>query len=112
MTFISKTIWDAVPPSSKDPLLLYNLSYPSPDLKFYPAGYAQLVELLTSYDNETTSDLDEISIILLKCVAHEVVVPLARVFSFSLAQGIFPCRFKSARVVPIIKSGDRPSTDQ
>jgi hypothetical protein len=48
---------------------------------------------------------------LVKKIISDIAVPLSHIFTLSLSQGIFPEQFKTARVVPIFKSGDKTSCD-
>jgi hypothetical protein len=52
-----------------------------------------------------------ISIKLLKHVSHEIAIPLTHIFNHSISLGIFPDAFKTARIVPIFKTGDQTLCD-
>jgi hypothetical protein len=43
---------------------------------------------------------------MLKFVSHEIAVPLAHIFNLSISLGVFPEKFKIARIVPVFKAGD------
>jgi hypothetical protein len=82
-----------------------------PLLSFNPFGPSQIIDLLKSFDKKSTPDLDGISMKLLKFVSNEIAVPLSHIFNLSMSQGIFPDKFKVARVVPVYKMGDSTSCD-
>jgi hypothetical protein len=108
---IGKQISNSIPHSSIDPLSYINTSPNVPNLEFSPCGPNQVITLVKSFDNKLSPDLDGISINLIKKIIVEIATPLSHIFSLSLDQGIFPELFKTVRVVPIFKSGDKTSCD-
>jgi hypothetical protein len=60
---------------------------------------------------KSSSDINNISMKLIKFVQYEICVPLAHIFRLSIDSGIFPKKFKDTRVVPIFKSGSPLSPD-
>jgi hypothetical protein len=108
---IGNKIANSIPPSSVDPLS-YVPDYPNvPPLSFNPTGSSQIIDLLKSFDNKPTPDLDGISVKLLKFVSQKIAVPLSHIFNLSMSHGIFPDKFKVARVVPVYKMKDSTSCD-
>jgi hypothetical protein len=61
--------------------------------------------------SKSSTDLDGISIKLLKAVRAEIESPLAHAFNLSLTTGEFPQRLKASKIVPIHKAGDRTNCD-
>jgi hypothetical protein len=108
---IGKHISNSIPPSSTDPLSFINTPVATPTLEFYPCGPSQFIDLVKSFDNKSSPDLDGISINFIKKISVEIALPLSHIFSLSLSQGIFPEHFKTARVVPIFKTGNRSLCD-
>nr|XP_047127684.1 uncharacterized protein LOC124808568 [Hydra vulgaris] len=49
---------------------------------------------------------DDINVNVLKAVYDIIELPLLFISNLSLATGIFPCRLKVARIVPLYKNGD------
>jgi hypothetical protein len=80
-------------PSQTDPLSYIPDNPNVPLLSINQTGQSQIIELLKSFDNKSTPDLDEISIKLLKFVSHEIAVPLAHIFNLSISLCIFPKKF-------------------
>lgn len=108
---IGKQISNSIQPTTVDPLSYINVPNNIPNLEFFPCSPAQIVTLVKNFENKSSPDLDGISINLLKKVIIEISVPLSHIFTLSLSQGVFPELFKTVRVVPIFKSGDRSSCD-
>ena len=50
---------------------------------------------------------DELSTNLLKSIAGVIFEPLIHIFNLSINSGIFPSRWKIARVIPLYKQGDK-----
>jgi hypothetical protein len=97
-------------PKSIDPTSY--LSYTDvPDLSFDHITSAHISDILKSFPNKSSSDLDGISLKLLKYVNFEICEPLAHIFSLSLENGIFPTCLKNSRTVPIFKAGDATLCD-
>jgi hypothetical protein len=108
---IGSKIASSIPPSSTDPLS-YIPNIPNvPQLNLNLTGPSQIIDLLKCFDNKSTPDLDGISIKLLKFVSHEIAVPLTHIFNLSITLGVFPDKFKTARIVPVYKAGDLTSCD-
>jgi hypothetical protein len=108
---IGSQIASSIPPSTTDPLSYIPDNPNVPQLNLNQTGPSQIIDLLKSFDNKPTPDLDGISIKLLKFVSHEIAVPLAHVHNLSITLGIFPDKFKTARVVPVYKTGDTSACD-
>jgi hypothetical protein len=108
---IGSKIANSIPLSSVDPLS-YIPDIPNiPELNFNQTGPSQIIDLLKTFDSKSTPDIDGISIKLLKFVSHEIAVPLSHIFNLSISLGMFPDKFKSARIVPVFKTGDHSLCD-
>ena len=57
--------------------------------------------------NSRTSGDDEISSVILKAIINFILEPLAYCVNLSLFYGIVPKLAKTARIIPIYKSGDK-----
>ena len=77
----------------------------SPNLEFSNTSPGEIVDIIKGFQSKTSSDIDGISMKLLKAVAIEISSPLAHIFNLSLKKGIFPSALKLSRVVPIHKAG-------
>ena len=67
----------------------------------------EILNILKSMKNKTSSGIDGISPKLLKYCAESVVDPLTILINRSTAAGLFPDSLKVAKVIPIYKEGDR-----
>jgi hypothetical protein len=108
---IGKHISDSIPVSPINPLSYINTPPDTPNLEFYPCHPGQIIDLVKNFDNKSSPDLDGISINFIKLIILEIATPLAHIFTLSLNLGIFPDLFKTVRVVPIFKSGNKASCD-
>jgi hypothetical protein len=108
---IGKQISDSIPPSHTDPLSYITNPPDIPNMEFHPCHPGQIIELVKNFENKTSLDLDGISINLIKQVILEISTPLAHIFTLSLKSGTFPDLFKTVRVVPIFKSGNKGFCD-
>ena len=57
-----------------------------------------------------TAEFDKISVRILKIAAPVIVPSLAKLMNISISSTVFPQRWKTAKVTPIYKSGDRTDT--
>ncbi len=108
---IGQKIAGNIEQSSIDPL---SFSSPPPntyELLFDKISPIHVADLIKSMPNKTSCDIDGLSCVLLKSVAAEICTPLAHIFNLSLTNGQYPEKFKTSRVVPIYKNGDKLSCD-
>ena len=103
-------IADNIPPSSRSPES-YLEPCRAPELSLDHVSQGEVANVIQAFQPKASTDIDGISIKLLKKVAIEISTPLAHVFRLSLEQGIFPDRLKKSRIVPIHKAGSRASCD-
>jgi Reverse transcriptase (RNA-dependent DNA polymerase) len=94
-----------VPPESFLPPINY------PEFKFLGTSQAEVVSIIRAMQSKSSTDLDGISMKVLKYVALEISFPLAHVINLSLGQGKFPKLMKAGRIVPVHKSGDSKNCD-
>ena len=60
--------------------------------------------------NRSTSN-DNLNVFVVKLFINEIIDPLNHIFNLSLASGIFPNDFKTAKVIPVFKKGDRENVN-
>ncbi len=82
-----------------------------PDLELNSVRPSNIVDIVKTMEAKSSLDSDGLSTCMIKNIINEISTPLAHIFSLSIEQGIFPKRLKSARVVPIFKSGNPELTD-
>ena len=56
--------------------------------------------------NNKAYGLYSLPVTILECARHILKKPLAEIFNISLAQGKFPSKLKTAKVIPIYKTDD------
>jgi potassium voltage-gated channel Eag-related subfamily H protein 8 len=107
-----KNISDNVPPSSRTPESYFLLTDdPPPEFNLGNINAQHIRDIVKSFPNKQSTDIDGLSLKLLKFVSNEVCVPLAHIFDLSFTTGIFPSKLKTNRTVPIFKAGDPSSCD-
>ncbi len=108
---IGKKISNSVTPTVKsaESYLSYNENLPNIELN--PVRSSQIVDIVKLMESKSSVDSDGLSTKLVKQIIYEISTPLAHIFSLSIEKGIFPKRLKTARVIPIFKSGMIELTD-
>jgi hypothetical protein len=66
-----------------------------------------LLSVMKSLDVNKGTGVDDIPNLFIKNCAEELVDPILRIFQKSLVEGVFPELWKTARITPIFKSGDK-----
>ena len=74
---------------------------------FKEISETEILKLLHGLSASKASGMDQISARILKIASHVIVPSLTSIFNQSIRTGIFPTDWKSARVTPIHKSGER-----
>jgi hypothetical protein len=111
---IGTKIVNDLPTVNKDPLSYeyipdYDQSLPM--FYFDIPGPVHICDVVKSFENKSSPDLDDLSLKFVKKIISEISVPLAHIFRISLETGVFPEKLKTSRVVPIFKSGDPQNCD-
>ena len=65
-----------------------------------------VVSYLLKIDSNKSTGIDDISSRMLKLAAPFIAPSIARLINLSFSLNVFPCRWKTAKVTPIFKSGD------
>ena len=65
----------------------------------------EICDIIKASKSKVSTDIDGISMKLLKTVAIEISTPLSHIFNLSLKNAIFPTQLKLSRIVPIHKGG-------
>ena len=74
---------------------------------FTPVSENEILKIIKSLKNKKSYGIDGISNVLLKSISNEIIKPLTLIISQSLETGIFPNAFKTSKVIPIYKKGDK-----
>ena len=97
--------WCAIGPPLTEEMYFTSSSYSS-----YEESYVlpeEVLHLIRGLDVKKANGPDGVSAYMLKASAESIAYSLAKLFSLSLSTGRFPILWKSARVVPIPKSGNK-----
>jgi hypothetical protein len=80
---------------------------PTPDFELGSASAIHVSDVIKSFPNKSSPDINGLSLKLLKFVRYEISTPLAHIIDLSFSSGIYPSKLKTNRTVPIFKSGDK-----
>jgi hypothetical protein len=72
----------------------------------YPVTEMEIVEVVKNFKGKYSAGIDGIPDFVVKKCTEVVKRPLAHIYNSSLEAGIFPERFKTAKVTPPYKKGD------
>ena len=103
-------IFDSVPPVDRLPHTYQTAQNNVPELDLGGTGPMHVHEIIQTLISKPSTDIDGISVKLLKKISTAISVPLAHIFNLSLENGIFPEALKTSRTV-IFKGGDNLSMD-
>ena len=95
-----------LPPLTPQPSLLCPVDCPADLL----CSEEEVFDLISSLDTSKSTGPDGISARMLKSVATSITPSITRLFNLSLSTGILPDPWKSARIVPILKSTQNQSS--
>ena len=70
-----------------------------------PTTTMEIKNIIGEMKNKRSCGLDGIPSVVLKQFPEKILVALSHIFNLSLSLGIFPCRFKTAKVIPVFKKG-------
>lgn len=71
------------------------------------ADEKEILDIVKKFKNKKSTDWTEIDMSLVKDIIECIVKPLTHICNQSFQTGIFPSKMKTAKVIPIYKSGDR-----
>ena len=72
-----------------------------------PVNEAEVIRIIKLCKPKDSMDYDDISMWVLSRIAPQVVKPLVHIFNLSFSTGIFPSEMKIAKVIPLIKNGNK-----
>ena len=74
---------------------------------FLPADTNEIIKIVSSLENKSSSGIDEIPIKIMKSTIFSIAGPLTAIINCSLQTGCFPDALKIAKVIPLYKNGDK-----
>ena len=75
-------------------------------MKFKVVTEEEILNIINSLDNKSSSGCDGLSNIMVKSLKNELYMPLTLIINQMLHTGIYPNAFKIAKVIPIFKKRD------
>ena len=66
----------------------------------------EVLNTMKQCKNKSSTDSDDLSMNIVKSIADSIVLPFTHVCNLSLTNGIFPDGMKTAKVIPLFKTGD------
>ena len=72
-----------------------------------PVTENEILNIVKSIKSKTSVDLDDISMLLVKKIIIQIVKPLKYICNASFQQGLFPDKMKTAKILPLFKSGSK-----
>ena len=100
---------EGIPPTDTDPLtnMRDSLVGRRCSFSFKPVTVQQMAKIVAGLRNSKATGVDYIDVASLKLVAQEIAPCLAHITNISIASNIFPSTYKSAKVVPLLKSPEK-----
>lgn len=71
------------------------------------ADEKEIIDIVSNCKNKRSTDWNDIDMALIKVVIGVIVKPLTYICNLSFKTGVFPCKMKTAKVIPLYKAGDR-----
>ena len=107
---VGKNLVEQIPPSSK---MFSNYLHNPIDkkFKFEPTTQIEIYEIISNLKNSSSCGIDNIPTKIIKEAASSICTPLEFIFNKSLQDGIFPNAMKTAKIIPIYKSGDNTNVN-
>ena len=76
-----------------------------------PVTTGNILEATDLIKEKSTQDFNGVSTIFLKKIIRNIATPLSHFFNRSLVTGQVPQELKTAKIIPLLKSGDRTNVD-
>ena len=76
-----------------------------------PVTAGDILEATDLILKKSTQDFNGVSTIFLKKIIRNIATPLSHIFNRSLVTGQVPQELKTAKIIPLFKSGDRTNVD-
>ena len=110
-TGIGQKISTSIIPSVRTAESYLTIDENIPNIELNPINQSSVIDIVKAMEGKSSLDSDELSTSLLMNIVFKISIPLAHIFSLSITTGTFPNKLRTARVIPIFKSGDPELTD-
>ena len=84
---------------------IYLSNFNPKTLFLFPTNETEILKIVGKLKNKSSTGYDDISCKLLKDTVNYIVKPLTKIINLSLSCGKFPEKMKTAKVIPIFKTG-------
>jgi hypothetical protein len=102
---VAKDSCNKIPATHLDPCTYMSTSVTN-SLFFSPTNEEEIDNVIAKLKNSSPG-FDEIEMKLIRHVKHDILSPLTHIFNQSFSMGIVPDHFKTAKVIPVYKTGDK-----
>ena len=105
---VGSTLAEKIPPPEKE-IKEYLKLIPVNEKSLFmtPTTEREILKLIGSLPNKSSSGFDEISNIILKEIKNEITPILVHIFNESIANGIFPDSMELAHIIPLYKGKEK-----
>ena len=97
-----------ISPAITDPLakLREGLQNRNCSLRFHAVSPDEVLRAISKLKNSKSTGVDNIETRIIKLVAEDILPALTHIINLSISKSEFPCMWKHAKVVPLLKKGD------
>ena len=72
-----------------------------------PTNDKEVLNIVSKFIGKSSEDVYGLSMKVIKLIMHEIIKPVTYICNLSLKSGVFPNDLKTAKVLPLFKSGDK-----
>ena len=72
-----------------------------------PVDDLEIIRTVQNCKSKRSTDYSDINMSLIKKVITKIIKPFSYICNISLKTGVFPSKMKIAKVVPLLKSGEK-----
>ena len=103
---ITKTLLSDQISTETNNILKLNLNFTN-SMYVEETNISEILLIVKNMKNKKSVSDDNLSTFILKNIISEILSPLNYIFNLSFSQGIFPASFKTSKIVPIFKKGNK-----
>ena len=105
-TSVAEGICADIHPTVRPPEFVGQPDTPVFNLADFPITEAEILNVTMDLQSKKSEDLDGLSTNFVKQIISLILAPLSFVFNLSISLGQIPTQLKTAKVIPVFKSGD------
>ena len=96
-----------IEPSNHHGLDYTNINHNPHSFFLTPVNEKEILDIVNNCKNKKSTDSNDLDMALIKCTINEIVMPFTYICNLSFKNGLFPNAMKTAKVIPVYKSGDK-----